>query len=153
MSDQHVLTDTTMKPTKESMSRAQLLYPDAKEGSYAPFCDYDPIIESFGEVLVRVDDKDYQGDSRVLYHRDGRYGLFVFGWGSCSGCDSLRACKTFADVAQLIDELENNIKWFDTLSELKTYVADDELQSHSYHYHCEEWQAFRKAVVEWTEVV
>jgi hypothetical protein len=135
------------------MSRAQLLYPDAKEGSYAPFCDYDPIIENFGEVLVRVDDNNYHGDSRVLYHRDGRYGLFVFGWGSCSGCDSLRACKTFADVAQLIDELEDDIKWFDTLSELKTYVADDELQSGSYHYHCKEWQAFRKAVAEWAEVV
>jgi hypothetical protein len=33
MSDQHVLTDTTVKPIKDSMSRAQLLYPDAREES------------------------------------------------------------------------------------------------------------------------
>lgn len=32
--------------------------------------DYGPILASIGEILLQVDDEDYQGDSRVIY-RDG----------------------------------------------------------------------------------
>jgi hypothetical protein len=129
------------------MSRARTLYPDAKEGGYTPFCDYGPIICSFGEVLIQVDDEDYSGDTRVLYHRDGRYGFLIFGWGSCSGCDALQACDTFADCDQLIDEIENDIKWFDTLDEVKTYVADKHGREGEFYYHSAEWSKFKDAVL------
>ena len=66
------------------------------------FCDYRPMIDSFGyEILLQVDDKDYQGDSRLLFRDVSRYGILIFGWGSCSGCDSLQACESLEDVEKL----------------------------------------------------
>lgn len=45
--------------------------------------DYGPILASIGEILLQVDDEDYQGDSRVIY-RDGGGS-----WRSC-GRESVR---------------------------------------------------------------
>lgn len=128
---------------------AQELYPKAGERTYfdAP-CDYEPIIRSFGEVLVQVDDEDWSGDTRVLLRKDGRYGFLNFGWGSCSGCDALQACDSYQEVDQLISELENDIKWFYALAEAQAYIANDEERKGGYYYHCEGWQKFRAAVLE-----
>lgn len=90
---------------------AKELYPDWEEG-YGPG-DYQPIVDSFGTVIIQIDDSDYQGDSRVLYEDSGRFGWFQFGWGSCSGCDALQACDTWLDIQSLVDELRESIKWFD----------------------------------------
>lgn len=98
---------------------AKELYPDAMRDSgcfWGASC-YQPIVDSFGEVAVQVDDQDYQGDTRVLYRDGDRYGWLQFGWGSCSGCDALQACNSYADVDQLISELRDSIKWFDTAAE------------------------------------
>lgn len=56
---------------------------------------YQPIMDSFGNIILQVDDNDYQGDSRLLYREDDRIGFLQFGWGSCSGCDSLQACHSY----------------------------------------------------------
>jgi len=103
--------------------------------------DYDPIIESFGEVLIKVDDDDYQGDSRVLLKDGNRFGVLIFGFGSCSGCDRLQACNNFNEIDELIQEMYNDIHWFDSLEECKTWAEerDWELQ-HSWH--CKETKDF-----------
>ena len=41
--------------------------------------DYQPMLEEFGEILVQVDEDDYQGDSYLLYKKDNQYGFLVFG--------------------------------------------------------------------------
>lgn len=130
-------------------SRAQALYPEAADRTYfdSPY-DYDPIIKSFGEVLVQVDDDDYQGDTRVLLRKGSRFGFLVFGWGSCCGCDALQACDSYQEVDELIDDLENDIKWFDTLAEAQAYIANDEERQGSYYYHEAEWEKFKAAVME-----
>lgn len=132
-------------------SRAQTLYPEAGERTYfdSPY-DYDPIIRSFGEVLVQVDDDDYIGDTRVLLRKDGRYGFLNFGWGSCSGCDALQASDSYEEIDELIDDLENDIKWFDTLANAQAYIANDEERQGSYYYHEAEWDKFKAAVAEVT---
>jgi len=132
-------------------SRARRLYGEEykdEDGSYfyGP-SDYNPIIQSFGEVLVQVDDGDYQGDTRVLLRKDGRFGFLNFGWGSCSGCDGLQACSSFRDIETLIQGLERDIKWFDTLAEAQAYIGNDAEREGSYYYHEDEWAKFKAAAL------
>ena len=86
-------------------------------------CDYSPLLASFGyEILVQVDDDNYQGDSRVLYRSGSRYGILIFGWGSCRGCDSLKACDTVQEVEELRDSLLEGIQWFDDKDTVMQYL-------------------------------
>jgi len=127
--------------------RSQAIYPNAVDGTYfETIYDYEPIVKSFGDVLVQVDDEDYSGDTRVLLHKDGRYGFLNFGWGSCSGCDGLQACSSYEEIDELIEELENDIKWFDTLIEATAYIINDQERQGSYYYHENEWAQFKTSV-------
>jgi hypothetical protein len=77
------------------------------------WCEYQPMLNAFGKIVLQVDDIAYQGDSRVLYDNDGEIGVLIFGWGSCSGCDALQACNSLEDVQELCNELQDSIRWFD----------------------------------------
>lgn len=126
------------------MSLAKKLY---NIEDYSEYRTYTPIINSFGTVLVQVDDDDYSGDTRVLLRSDsGKYGFLVFGWGSCSGCDQLQGAETYEEIDELIETLRNSIIWFETLEEAKAYIENDEERKGSFYYHCEEWEEFVKAV-------
>ena len=130
------------------MSTSKLLYPDYgvdSDSFYGP-CDYQPIINSFGKVLIQVDDKDYQGDTRVILESGGKIGWLNFGWGSCSGCDALQACNNHADIDALILDLKNSIKWFDTIDELKQYFSTKDW-SLDYSWHEIEQKQFIEQVL------
>lgn len=72
---------------------------------------YQPIIEHFGRVLFQVEEDNYSGDSLVLLGDDGEgYGYLQFGWGSCSGCDSLQACATYQQIGELIEDLRSRVQ-------------------------------------------
>lgn len=133
-------------------SRARRLYGDQYGDDEAYFYgpgDYQPIIDELGDPVVQVDDDDYQGDTRILYRKDGRYGLLNFGWGSCSGCDGLRACTSFREIEELIQGLEDGIVWFDSLEAAKDYVCNDKDRIASYYWHQEEWKEFKQKVMEY----
>jgi hypothetical protein len=85
---------------------------------------YENLIESQGvKILVEESDSDYQGDSLLLVEGDGGYGLLVFGWGSCSGCDAYEAAYGDEVALQgLAEELIESIKWFPTRAEAVTYI-------------------------------
>lgn len=124
--------------------KAKELYPNSYDPTDEYFfgpCDYQPILEEFGEILIQVDDKDYQGDSRVLFKNGNLYGILIFGWGSCSGCDSLQGCDSYEEIDELMIEMFRDIKWFDSLEDCKKYTKtrDWELQ---YCYHCDETKEF-----------
>lgn len=90
------------------------VYPDAigRDGRFWGAYDYSPLIRSFGyDVVLQVDEYDYQGSSWVLFKDGDRYGYLEFGWGSCSGCDALQACESYAEIDQLRKELHESIKW------------------------------------------
>lgn len=131
-----------------SIAQAQALFPDCQKNGwfYAPY-DYSPIIESFGRVLIRVDDDDYSGDTFALLNKDGDIGFLQFGWGSCSGCDALQDCNSYKELGELIERLENGIKWFDSLAEAQAYIGDDSATSGSYFYHVETWSTFKDQVL------
>ena len=88
------------------------------------WCDYQPMLNEFGKIVLQVDDIAYQGDSRVLYDNDGRIGVLIFGWGSCSGCDALQACNSLEDVQELCDELQDSIRWFDNKQSALEYFKN-----------------------------
>lgn len=121
------------------MKTAKEIYPEywkkeQERGSFYGPSDYTPILEQFGNIVLQVDDDDYQGDSRVLYEKDGKYGYLIFGWGSCSGCDSLQGCDKISQIQSLIDELENDISWFNSLDDLKEYFrSKDWVLEYSWH--------------------
>lgn len=82
--------------------------------------DYEPIIYDLGCVLLKIDDKNYQGDSYVLYgdeNGSGPFGFLNFGWGSCSGCDALQACDSWEEIQELYDNLKSSILWFNNVKQ------------------------------------
>jgi hypothetical protein len=133
------------------MKTAKELYPEYWEdekrtGSFYGPGDYQPIINELGRVLIQVDDNDYQGDSRVLYQKDDKYGFLIFGWGSCSGCDALQACENINQIQDLINGLENKIKWFDSLYELQKYFSEKDWEL-DYSWHSDKWKDFVSKVL------
>lgn len=137
-------------------SLAEALYPDCQytvsassyEGRtyFDSPCDYTPIIQYFGHIIVEIEERGYQGDTFVLLGKDDRYGLLIFGWGSCSGCDALQACKNYEQIDTLITELENQIFWFDTFQDAQSFINDDLLRRSSFYYHTSTWSEFKAAV-------
>ena len=125
------------------MKTAKELY---KDKGY--WYDYQPMLEEFGEILVQVDEDNYQGDSYLLYKRDNQYGFLIFGWGSCSGCDALQSCDNINEVQELMNQLYSDIKWFDSLEEVKKYLSKDAIQELKYYYRTTEFKQFKKQVYE-----
>jgi hypothetical protein len=106
------------------------------------------MIDAFGKVAIQVDDDDYQGDTRVLYDNDGKIGFLIFGWGSCSGCDALQACVHFFEVQQLCDELQNDIKWFDSKEDALKWAKEKDWAT-EWFWHEEGGKEFVQKVIEY----
>jgi hypothetical protein len=131
-----------------SIAQAKTLFPDCQtDGSFDSPYDYSPIINSFGQVVLQVDDDDYQGDTFALLSKDGSFGFLSFGWGSCSVCDALQGCESYEELGGLIAGLEHGIKWFDSLPTAQSYIGDDEARKGSYYYHADTWNSFRDQVL------
>lgn len=113
-------------------------------------CDYSPMLDSFGTIVLQVDDEHYQGDSRVLYQDGERIGYLQFGWGSCSGCDSLQACNSYSMIDALIDELRTDIKWFDTKAAALSWFKSHDWEG-DYSSHSEEQKQFVSEAIKWLE--
>lgn len=125
-----------MKPIKE-------VYPDWKEDRYQ---GYDELLESLEyEILVKVDDEDWQGDSRLLLKDGDRYGILIFGWGSCSGCDALYGASSIEEVEELRNQLNDSIHWEPNKETLLAYMnyKDWELD---FSFHQEETKQFIEEV-------
>jgi len=75
---------------------------------------YGELVDSFEvEEVFSEHDNDYQGDSFYLLKDGNKYGILIFGWGSCSGCDALEAIGgNHKEVTAFRDDLWNSIQWF-----------------------------------------
>lgn len=141
------------------MARINVLnaYPELKEsnGYLWGVPNYDGLVSAFGQrVLVAVDDDDWQGDSyRLIADGDEpgqKYGLLIFGWGSCSGCDALEACESIKDLQDLADSLQDQIKWFSNKESLRQYMQEHDWKG-DWSWHQEECSEFRRLVQEFTD--
>ncbi|MFA5049135.1 MAG: hypothetical protein WC516_08980 [Patescibacteria group bacterium] len=99
------------------------------------------MVDAMGKVLVQVSDNGYQGDTRVLLELDGKFGVLIFGWGSCSGCDALQACESWDDLSDLFDRLQTQVKWFDSAEETFRYFMGHDWEG-DYSWHSDEIQRF-----------
>jgi hypothetical protein len=127
------------------MSIAKSLYPDSFKREYSYVYDYDPIVTYLGETLVCADIGDYQGDIYLLLRTSNGYGFVVIGYGSCSGCDALQACKSYEDVDNLIDSIQASMKTFDTLADAQLHIANDDYHKFMFYRNESDWQKFRDA--------
>ena len=129
-----------MKPINE-------VYPEKaqeekKRGAFYGPIDYTPMLDSMGyETLLRVDDSDYQGDSRLILRDGSRYGVLIFGWGSCSGCDALQACHSMEEIDDLRTSLRDSVKWFESQAECLRYFETHDWEG-DYCWHADETRQF-----------
>ena len=123
------------------MKDIKQVYPSSFEEWFSGISDYGPLIESFEyEVLLQVDDDDYQGDTRLLFKNGSKIGYLNFGWGSCSGCDALQACSSYDEVDELRSHLYESIKW-ETKSDMLKYFETHDWEG-DYSWHQEEKKRF-----------
>jgi hypothetical protein len=117
--------------------------------------DYGPLLNALrGQIIIKIDDHDYQGDSYLLYNGyDGNnhYGILIFGWGSCSGCDALLSCDTWEEVETLRKHLEASVKW-GTKAETLAYLKDHDWQGDALGRSAE-CEAFRAAAIAYLEAL
>lgn len=113
----------------------QHYYTDHRADGFGGVSDYKPLLRSFGhEVEVQVDEADYQGSTLVLFVSRGEaYGVLCFGWGSCSGCDALQGCTSWAELEELRRRLMREIHWSENKQALAKWLWDDGIQ-HLKHY-------------------
>jgi hypothetical protein len=102
------------------MSRAKEIFKmDENDRWIGIFLSFQPIIDSFGEVLLQSDRYD---DSWILYRLDNNeYGCLRLDkvWDLQADHSILCACQTYEEVDAYIDELEQNFhRWPDALSAL-----------------------------------
>lgn len=102
------------------------------EGSY---WSYQDLVDSMEvNVLLEEHDNDYQGDSYYLLKKGREYGILIFGWGSCSGCDELEAC--YGDrkgATRLRDDLWSSIVWM-SKPDMRKYVNEKDWSLDYYYY-------------------
>ena len=118
----------------------------ANDCSFSAPYDYEPILASFGEIAVKEDTDDYQGDSWVLYRDGDRWGYLCFGWGSCSGCDSLQGCSNERELDELIARLRDDVKW-GSREEIAAFIDKHDWEG-AWYGRCEPAKRFRRRAAE-----
>ena len=103
--------------------------------AWTEYPDYGELIRSFGaEILLEVADNDYQGDSRILLWDGDRYGVLIFGWGSCSGCDALQSAHGDpVAITKLRDELAASVHWEPSREAMTQYIAGKDWSLEFHH--------------------
>lgn len=134
------------------MINAYDLYPSyaERDGYFYGPCSYQPIIDAMGNILIQVDDEDYQGDTRALVQHEGKYGWVQFGWGSCSYCDSLQACDNMQDIQDVIDSIVSGTKWFDSAEECLEFFKNHDWEG-DYSWYQAEQRDFVEQVIEYLQ--
>jgi hypothetical protein len=110
------------------------------------YADYDDVVSCFGTIVMELRDDDYQGDERYLLEKNGKYGYTIIGFGSCSGCDWLQGCSTKEEKIDLILEIERDIKWFESLDDIKKYFKEKDWEL-EYSWHQKETKEFINKVL------
>lgn len=88
-------------------------------------------IETFGHEIIAWATMGgaYDGDCVAVFKiwgKPNQYGLFMHGYGSCSGCDDLFACETLEEMIVLQEKLYNTIRWFSNIGELQEWIKNND---------------------------
>lgn len=131
--------------TDEELGR--MLYPPDDPGSdyFETRCSYQPIIEWIGREIAEVSVRNYSGETFAVVERGGSYAFLCISWGSCSGCDALQRCDSFAELGSLARNIAEQARWFDSLAKCRAWINDD-ARKLEHEYYTDEWAAFVQAV-------
>lgn len=111
--------------------------------------EYNELVGALGLEVIKTEDfGSFQGDTITLVKEGERYGVLVFGWGSCSGCDALQACHEWSQVDELALDLYRAIRWSDTREGIAEVVEDADHRNEWFLYD-EEAKAFLDDLAEW----
>jgi hypothetical protein len=101
------------------------------------YYSYQELVDSFEvKEVFSEHDNDYQGDSFYLLKNGTKHGILIFGWGSCSGCDTLEAIGSdFKEVTAFRNDLWNSIQWFDTKADVRKYIKSKDFDLEWYRHH------------------
>lgn len=111
------------------MINVREIFSDLEEEDIAYNVTYTKIVSHFGSIEIQSHDTDYQGDSYYLLKKDNEYGYLCVSWGSCSGCDALQACNTFADLQNLVSKLEVSVVWQDSWESMLNWILARDWES------------------------
>ena len=101
------------------MTKAQSLYAD--ESEWAKF-SYQPILDSFGEILIHVEGDNYFDTCYVMYKSGDKVGFLDF-------VIALADCP-YDEADNFINYLENRIRWFDYLPQAQFFCLGQYWTSH-----------------------
>lgn len=115
-----------------------IIFDKSPDTSWFSAPSYSELVSSMEyEELFYEDIGSYQGDylyflkdedRSSIVANDARYGLLVFGYGSCSGCDSLQACSNEKEVVELRDRFASDIKWFASKKDVIKFINNKDTQ-------------------------
>lgn len=122
-----------------------------EKSDYFSTPSYRELIDSMEyEVLKEEMLGSYQGDYLFFLKNGDRYGLLCFGYGSCSGCDSLEACNSESDVTSLRDSIHGDIKWFECKNDVLDFIEKTNTKAFKdWWYYDSEGQKFLDFVLEY----
>lgn len=100
-------------------------FPNFEEEPWWHRPTYKELIKSMGvDIVVQIDEGDYQGDTLLCVTTNNQFGILYFGWGSCSGCDWLQDCNTYTELEELRTALANKIHWHDTIADAVKFTQE-----------------------------
>lgn len=90
---------------------------------------HEDLVASFDvEVLLTEYLGSYEGDFFAVLRDGGKFGLLIFGYGSCSGCDALEASSgSLTALTDLRDDMWSSITWR-SRSEMALYLAEKDFK-------------------------
>lgn len=108
--------------------------------------EYDDLITEGMCLAIDARQKigSYEGDLLYIVRDGDRYGFLTFGYGSCSGCDSLQACSTVEDLTELRDGLYESIRWQDNREAFVKWLGEYDFEG-MWYFHEREAREFIEA--------
>lgn len=110
---------------------------------------YEALLLRIGNVVLCQSFGSYDGDYYVLFKEGDRYGYLTFGYGSCSGCDALEACRSQEDEDRLQQRLTDSIFW-GTAKEVVDRFLESGDRNEFYYYYPQDFVAFAEKVIDLT---
>ena len=119
---------------KEGIDKLSKYFPDLYDKEFDYFNTpkmVDLIKSTNSDVINTIYLGDYSGDALMILRRGNEFGLLIFGYGSCSGCDALQACGDYKELYELREALYNSIIWKE-YSEFMDYLKNKDWDAEFY---------------------
>jgi len=119
---------------KEEIEKLAKYFPDLYDRQYDYFNSprMEELIKSTNSDVINTTYLgNYSGDALMILRRDNKFGLLIFGYGSCSGCDALKACNDYKDLYNLREALHKSVIWKE-YTEFVEYLKDKDWDAEFY---------------------